>query len=203
MRKLLLAGTALLTLTMALPAYAQDSDAAAGAGAAVGATTGGTIGFLLGGPVGAIIGGFSGAVIGGTVSEAAVTYAGNHPVEQVYLDTDLDVGVKVSSDVTLYPIEGEDDLSYFYANGRVWIVATSSGEIVASPGFVVPETAVAYVKANPTASVTVEGDVAPGFVVAGDVDVVDVPEARGYAYLYVNDRPALVDARSRTVIWIE
>ncbi|MBL8600056.1 MAG: DUF1236 domain-containing protein [Devosia sp.] len=203
MRKLLLAGTALLTLTMALPAYAQDSDAAAGAGAAVGATTGGTIGFLLGGPVGAIIGGFSGAVIGGTVSEAAVTYAGNHPVEQVYLDTDLDVGVKVSSDVTLYPIEGEDDLSYFYANGRVWIVATSSGEIVASPGFVVPETAVAYVKANPTASVTIEGDVAPGFVVAGDVDVVDVPEARGYAYLYVNDRPALVDARSRTVIWIE
>lgn len=203
MRKLLLAGTALLTLTMALPAYAQDSDAAAGAGAAVGATTGGTIGFLLGGPVGAIIGGFSGAVIGGTVSEAAVTYAGNHPVEQVYLDADLDVGVKVSSDVTLYPIEGEDDLSYFYANGRVWIVATSSGEIVASPGFVVPETAVAYVKANPTASVTIEGDVAPGFVVAGDVDVVDVPEARGYAYLYVNDRPALVDARSRTVIWIE
>ncbi len=203
MRKLLLAGTALLTLTMALPAYAQDNDAAAGAGAAVGATTGGTIGFLLGGPVGAIIGGFSGAVIGGTVSEAAVTYAGNHPVEQVYLDTDLDVGVKVSSDVTLYPIEGEDDLSYFYANGRVWIVATSSGEIVASPGFVVPETAVAYVKANPTASVTIEGDVAPGFVVAGDVDVVDVPEARGYAYLYVNDRPALVDARSRTVIWIE
>ncbi|OJX48082.1 DUF1236 domain-containing protein [Devosia sp. 66-22] len=203
MRKLLLAGTALLTLTMALPAYAQDSDAAAGAGAAVGATTGGTIGFLLGGPVGAIIGGFSGAVIGGTVSEAAVTYAGNHPVEQVYLDTDLDVGVKVSSDVTLYPIEGEDDLSYFYANGRVWIVTTSSGEIVASPGFVVPETAVAYVKANPTASVTIEGDVAPGFVVAGDVDVVDVPEARGYAYLYVNDRPALVDARSRTVIWIE
>jgi hypothetical protein len=203
MRKLLLAGTALLTLSTALPAFAQDNDAAAGAGAAVGATTGGTIGFLLGGPVGAIIGGFSGAVIGGSVSDAAVSYAGNHPVEQVYLDTDLDVGVKVSSDVTLYPIEGEDDLSYFYANGRVWIVSTSSGEIVASPGFVVPETAVAFVKANPTASVTIEGDVAPGFVVDADVDVVDVPDARGYAYFYVNDRPALVDARSRTVIWIE
>ena len=187
MRKLLLAGTALLTLSTALPAFAQDNDAAAGAGAAVGA----------------IIGGFSGAVIGGSVSDAAVSYAGNHPVEQVYLDTDLDVGVKVSSDVTLYPIEGEDDLSYFYANGRVWIVSTSSGEIVASPGFVVPETAVAFVKANPTASVTIEGDVAPGFVVDADVDVVDVPDARGYAYFYVNDRPALVDARSRTVIWIE
>ncbi len=50
----------------------------------------------------------------------------------------------VSSDVKLYPIEGEDDLSYFYANGRVWIVVTSTGEIVASPGYVVPESAVAW-----------------------------------------------------------
>ncbi len=204
MRKLLLAGAALLTLSTALPAFAQDSDGSgAGAGAAVGATTGGTIGFLVGGPIGAIIGGFSGAVIGGTVSEAAVSYAGTHPVEQVYVDGDLDVGVKVSSDVTLYPIEGEDDLSYFYANGRVWIVSTSSGEIVASPGFVVPESAVAYVKANPTESITIDADVEPGFVVDADVDVVDIPEARGYAYFYVDDRPALVDARSRTVIWIE
>lgn len=200
MRKLLTASVALLTLSTAVPAMAQDGS---GAGAAVGATTGGTIGFLLGGPVGAIIGGFSGAVIGGTVSEAAVTYAGNHPVEQVYVDTDFDVGVKVSSDVKLYPIEGDDELSYFYANGRVWIVSNASGEIVASPGYVVPETAVAYVKANPTASVTIDGDVAPGFVVDANVDIVDVPDARGYAYFYVGDRPALVDARSRTVIWIE
>jgi hypothetical protein len=203
MRKIILATAAILTLSTALPALAQSNDAATGAGAVVGGTTGGTIGFLLGGPVGAVIGGFSGAVIGGSVSDAAVSYAGNHPVDQVYLDTELDVGVKVSGDVKLYPIEGDDDLSYFYANGRVWIVSTSSGEIVASPGYVIPETAVAYVKAHPTTSVTIKGDVSPGFVVDPTVDVVDVPEARGYAYFYVDDRPALVDARSRTVIWIE
>jgi hypothetical protein len=202
MRKLILASVAILTLSTAIPAYAQDSDAA-GAGAAVGAGTGATLGFIFGGPVGAIIGGFSGAVIGGTVSEAAIEYAGNHPVEQVYLDADLDVGVAVSSDVTLYPIEGEEDLSYFYANGRVWIVSESSGEIVASPGYVVPETAVAYVRSNPSASVTIDGDVGAGFVVGDDVDLVEIPDARGYAYFYVDDRPALVDARSRTVIWIE
>lgn len=202
MRKIILAGAALLSLSTALPAFAQSNDAATGVGTVAGATTGGTIGFFLGGPLGAIIGGFTGAVIGGSVSEAAVTYAGNHPVDQVYIDSDLDVGVKVSSDVTLYPIEGEDDLSYFYANGRVWIVATSSGEIVASPGYVVPETAVAYVKANPTASITIDGDVAPGSVFDADVDLVDVPDARGYAYVYVDDRPALIDARSRTVIWV-
>ena len=198
-----MATAAVLTLSTALPAIAQDNDAAAGAGAAVGATTGGTIGFFVGGPLGAIIGGFTGAVIGGSVSEAAVTYAGNNPVESVYLDTDLDVGVTVSSDVKLYPIEGEDDLSYFYANGRVWIVVTSTGEIVASPGYVVPESAVAYIKANPTASIEIDGDVEPGFVIDADVDVAEIPDARGYAYFYVDDRPALVDARSGTVIWIE
>ena len=203
MRKLILATAAVLTLSTALPAIAQDNDAATGAGAAVGATTGGTIGFFVGGPLGAIIGGFTGAVIGGSVSEAAVTYAGNNPVESVYLDTDLDVGVTVSSDVKLYPIEGEDDLSYFYANGRVWIVVTSTGEIVASPGYVVPESAIAYVKANPTASIEIDGDVEPGFVIDADVDVAEIPDARGYAYFYVDDRPALVDVRSSTVIWIE
>jgi hypothetical protein len=201
MRKLILASAAILTLSATLPVYAQDNTAA-GAGAAVGATTGGTLGFIFGGPIGAIIGGFSGAIIGGTVSEAAVSYAGNHPVEQIYLDTDLDVGVKVSSDVTLYPIEGDDDLSYFYANGRVWIVSNSSGEVVASPGFVVPETAVTYIRSNPTTSVTISGSVEPGFTVDSDIDLVDVPDARGYAYFYVDDRPALVDVRSRTVIWI-
>lgn len=203
MRKLILASVAILGLSTALPVYAQDSDAAAGAGAAVGATTGGTLGFILGGPVGAIIGGFSGAILGGTVSEAAVTYAGNNPVEQVWLETDLDVGVRVSSDVTLYPIEGEEDLSYFYANGRVWIVTTSSGEIVASPGYVVPESAVAYVRANPSASLTISGSLEPGYVVGDDVELTVIPEADGYAYFYSDDRAAVVDARSRTVIWVE
>ena len=203
MRKLILAGAAILSLSTALPAFAQDSDAAGAAGATIGATTGGTIGFLLGGPVGAIIGGFSGAVIGGTTSEAAVAYAGNNPVDPIFVDTELDVGVKVSSDIKLYPIEGEDDLSYFYANGRVWIVSNSTMEIVSSPGFFVPESAGAYVKANPTTSVTIDGDVSPGFVVDADIEVADIPDAQGYAYFYVDDRPALLDARSRTVIWIE
>lgn len=203
MHKILLAGAALLSLTAAYPALAQDGDAAAGAGAVVGATTGGTIGFILGGPIGAIIGGFSGAMIGGTVSESAVAYAGNNPVEQVYLDTDLDVGVTVSSDVTLYPVDDEDDLSYFYANNRVWIVDTSTGEIVASPGYVIPESAVAYVKANPTDSVTIDGEIVAGYVIEDDVEFADVPDARGYGYFYVDGRPALVDTRSRTIIWIE
>jgi hypothetical protein len=202
MRKFLLTSTALLALAAAVPA-AQAQDAGVAVGTAAGATTGGTLGFIFGGPIGAVIGGFTGAMIGGSVSDAAIEYAGNNPVDVVYLDADLDVGVKVSSDVKLYPIEGDDEHSYFYANNRVWIVSNATGEIVASPGYVVSERAVAYIKANPTASITIDGDVGPGFTLSSDIDIVDVPEASGYAYVYVDDRPALVDAGTRTVIWIE
>jgi hypothetical protein len=192
-------GAALLALTAASPALSQDN----AAGATAGAATGGTLGFILGGPVGAIVGGFSGAIIGSTVSDASISFAGSHPVEQVYIDADVDVGFKVGESVKVYPIDGDEAHGYFYANNRVWIVDRSTGEVVASPGFVISERAVAYVKDNPTASVTISGDVAPGFVLDSDVTFTDVPDVKGYAYLYVNDHPALVDAHSRTIVWIE
>ena len=92
MRKILLAGAALLSLGAALPAYAQTvrTDIAPAAGA----TTGATLGFLFGGPIGAVIGGFSGAAIGTAVDNADVTYVGTHPVEQVYINGDIGVGYK-------------------------------------------------------------------------------------------------------------
>jgi uncharacterized protein YcfJ len=105
MRKLLLAGVAVLSLGAAtLPsAYAAST-----LGAAAGATTGSTLGFIFGGPVGAIVGGFSGAIVGSTVPDASVTFAGTHPVEQVYLKDHVKVGYKVGSTVKLYPIDGDD-----------------------------------------------------------------------------------------------
>ena len=56
---------------------------------------------------------------------------------------------------------------------------------------------------QPTGPAPKIATVEPGFTVDADVALVDVPDARGYAYFYVDDRPALVDTRSRTVIWIE
>jgi hypothetical protein len=201
MRKLLLAGVAVLALGAAAPAIAQDSNAA-GAGAAAGATAGGTLGFIFGGPIGAIIGGFSGAVIGSGVADATITYAGNHPVDVVYVDDNLDVGYKVSGSLKVYPIEGDDAHGYFYANNRVWIVDLGTGEIVASPGFVVSEKAVAFVKANPTTSITFSGNLAAGAQIGGDVTLTDVPDVTGYGYVYLNDRPALVDTRTHVVVWV-
>ncbi len=121
--------------------------------------------FSLGGPVGAIVGGWAGAVIGGeaAVSDASIRYAGENPVDVVYLDSDLTVGAKIGDDVTIHPIEGDDQYGYIYANNRVYIIDLESHEVVQSPGYLIPNEAVSYVEANPTASISVDGDLGPGF----------------------------------------
>jgi len=203
MRKLVLTGAALLalgSLTLAAPAEAQSRTNLA---PAAGATTGATLGFIFGGPVGAIVGGFSGALVGSAVSDASVSFVGTHPVEQIYISDRLNVGAHVATNVKLYPIDGDDAHVYFYANNRAWIVDKASGKIVASPGFLVSEKAVAYVKAHPTESITFSGTLSPGIKLKNGTHVTAVPDAEGYGYVYLNDRPALVDTGSRTVVWIE
>jgi hypothetical protein len=205
MRKFLMLGVAVLSLAAAAPAIAQDNnDAEATVGATAGGATGGTLGFLLGGPVGAIVGGFAGAVIGGeaAVSPEVIAYAGENPVEPVYLDTELQVGTVVGDEVTVYPVEGNDQFGYFYANNRVYIVDMASMEIVQSPGFLIPEDAVAFVEANPTTSIDFEGELAAGVALDGDIEIAAIPDHTDYGYVYIEDRPALVDLDSRTVVWV-
>ena len=205
MRKLLLLGVALVSLGAAAPSLAQSSKTGdAVAGSAVGGATGGTIGFLLGGPVGAIVGGWAGAVIGGeaAVSDASIRFAGENPVDVVYLDSDLTVGAKIGDDVTIHPIEGDDQYGYIYANNRVYIIDLESHEVVQSPGYLIPNETVTFVESNPTASISVDGDIAPGFELSADVALNDIPDNRTYKYVYINDRPVLVDASSHTVVWV-
>jgi hypothetical protein len=207
MRKIGIATLALVAAVSAAvitPTVGQDTDAQATAGATAGGLTGGTIGFFVGGPLGAIIGGWAGAVIGAdaAVSETSIRFAGENPVEPVYLDAAIDVGYRVNGELTIYPIEGDDQYGYFYANGRVWIVDMTTMEVVHSPGYVVRDEAVAYVQANPSASVQFSGTLAVGAEVGADLELVPVPGENQIMYVYVDDRPVLVDARSRMVIWI-
>src|ERR1700750_2157360 len=116
MRKLALAGAAVLalgTLTFAMPADAQT--ARTNLAPAAGATTGATLGFVFGGPIGAIIGGFSGAALGSAVSDTDVTFVGNHPVDQVYVNGHIGVGYKVGTRTNLHDIDGDPNHGYFYA----------------------------------------------------------------------------------------
>ena len=210
MKKLLLASMAALSLA-AFPAFAQDQvvgtqpDAEAGAviGATGGGTTGAVIGGLLGGPIGAVIGGFAGATIGAEagIATSSVDYVATHPVEPIYLDSAMDVGFVVPAEVNVYPIEGDAAYGYIYANDRVWIVDLETRAAVLSPGYLVPQAAADFAVANPVTSVEAQGDVVVGYVLPDGTEVTTIPDSR-YGYVYLGDRPALVDSSTNTVIWI-
>jgi hypothetical protein len=209
MKKFLLASVAAIAL-IATPAFAQisqspETDDDAVIGGTAGAATGGALGFLVGGPIGAIIGGFTGAVLGAeaSVPDETIVYAGNHPVAPVVIDSGLSVGSTVPESVTIYPVEPTPEYGYLYANNRVYIVENTNRQIVYSPGFVVPEGAVAFVESNPMPSVQISGAVEAGATLDGTIEVAAIPDYPAYGYIYVNDRPALVDMGSHTVIWVK
>jgi hypothetical protein len=202
MRKFLALGVALATLSVAMPAMSQDSNTAAGA--TVGAATGGTIGFFLGGPIGAIFGGFAGATLGASaaVDEASIRFAGEHPVDPVLLEGDLEIGATLDADVEIHPIEGDDQFGYIYADNRVWIVDLETRAIVQSPGFIVPERVIAFVEENELDPVEFEGELEAGVVLDADIELAEIPDSEFFGYVYVDGRPALVDLGTRTVIWV-
>lgn len=206
MKTMILASVAALSLAVAAPAIAQDkTDAGATIGATGGGAGGAALGFLAGGPIGAVIGGFAGAVIGAEagVSATTVEYAGAHPVEPVVIDGAVDVGTAVPESVKIYPVEGDNQYGYIYANGRVWIVDESNRTLVQSPGYVVSQSSADYAMNNPVGSTNVNGDVVVGYAVPADVQVTAVPNDNYYGYVYLNDRPALVDMSNRTVVWVK
>ena len=138
MKKLLIAGAAILSLAAVTPSFAQDSDSNAIVGGTAGGVSGAVAGGLIFGPIGAIIGGFTGAVIGAeVVSDASVEYVRLNPTEPVVIEGELEVGYVVPDDVELHIIEGDPDHAYFYTNDRVWFVDLETRTVVYSPGIVV------------------------------------------------------------------
>lgn len=214
MKKVLLASVAAISLAgVTLPAFAQDvvvgvegkasAEGGAVVGAAGGGTTGAVVGGLLGGPIGAVIGGFAGATIGAEagIATSSVGYAGANPVEPIYFDGTADVGYVLPADVVIYPIQGDPAYGYVYANDRVWIVDLQSRALVQSPGYLVPQTSADYATANPVTPLEFSGDVVVGQVLPNGSVVSTIPDSP-YGYVYFGDRPALVDAQTNTVIWI-
>jgi hypothetical protein len=206
MRNLLLASVAILALGTA-PAFAQsnDADTNAAIGGSVGGTTGAAAGFFIGGPVGAVIGGFTGALIGSEagVNATTIDYASNNPVDLVTIESGLEIGSVLDDDIDIYPVEGDDEFGYIYANNRVYIVNLESREIVQSPGYLVPRETIDYIEANPVASISFDGELTTGLEVGDDVDIIAVPSNPSYGYVYVNDEPVLIDLGTRRVIYLD
>lgn len=175
------------------------------AGVAVGGTAGAVTGAVVGGPVGAVVGGFAGAMLGSAaaVPEPAVEYVVAHPTEQVVIEGGVSEGARIPETVTLTPIPDHPDYAYIYSDGRPVIVERERRRVVYSPGYVVPERTVRYVRENRREPVMVRERVAVGTVMPSDVELVPVPDDPAYAYVYTDDGPVLVNRGSRRVVWVQ
>ena len=224
MRRFLLTSTAVLTLGLG-PVLAQESpvdvpnandpvaqdpsvsasqDDGQAAGTAAGGITGAIAGAVVGGPVGAVIGGFAGATLGSAASvpEPAVGYVVANPVEPVAVETEVTAGTVLPEAVTLHPIPEYPDYAYVYTNDRPVIARADTREVVYSPGYVLPEQTVTYVESNPVDPIVVEGDLAVGATIPADAELRPIPDNPRFSYVYVDNRPAIVDPGSRTVVWV-
>ena len=192
-----------ITFMAGAPARAQSDDAFVGT--AAGGTTGAIAGAVVGGPIGAIIGGFAGATLGAasSVPEPVVAYTTAHPVDPAYVRSDVRVGARVSPAVNVYDVPRYPDYGYFYANDRVYIVDRGSGQVVYSPGYVVPRRTIRYVEQRPVRPSEVQmAPPAQGRPLPLDVPMQPIPSSPIYSYVYLEGQPVIVDNRTRTVVWI-
>ncbi len=210
MRKILIAGAA-LALLGATAAHADDRDKEVLGGAAGGAA-GAAAGAVVGGPVGAVVGGVVGLAIGAeaAVPEDARVYVMENPTPPVVLQGQVTADTRFDNTVTLTPIPDHPDLAYVYVDNRPVIVRVDSRQVVYAPEVEttasisadIPETTITYVERHPLEPVILEGPVEAGMVVPQSVQIVEVPESPSYGYIYVDQRPVLVDRSSREVIWV-
>ncbi|MGB3875100.1 DUF1236 domain-containing protein [Shinella zoogloeoides] len=210
MRKILMAGAA-LALLGATAAHADDRDKEALGGAAGGAA-GAAAGAVVGGPIGAVVGGVAGFAIGAdaAVPDDARVYVMENPTPPVVLEGPVTAETRFDDSVTLTPIPEHPDLAYVYVDNRPVIVRTDSRQVIYAPdvqatGSIssdIPEATITYVERHPVDPVILEGPVEAGMVVPDTVQIVDVPENPNYGYIYVDQRPVLVDRGSRQVIWV-
>lgn len=210
MRKILIAGAA-LALLGATAAHADDRDKEVLGGAAGGAA-GAAAGAVVGGPVGAVVGGVVGLAIGAeaAVPEDARVYVMENPTPPVVLQGQVTADTRFDNTVTLTPIPDHPDLAYVYVDNRPVIVRVDSRQVVYAPEVEttasisadIPETTITYVERHPVEPVILEGPVQAGTVIPQTVQIVEVPENPNYGYIYVDQRPVLVDRSSREVIWV-
>ena len=88
----------------------------------------------------------------------------------------------------------------FFIAGPVGAVV--GGVLGAGVGSGVSDDAVTYARAHHEESVSYDGDIRPGYRVGHGLHMYAVPNDEKYSYVYVNDRPVLVDNGTNTVVWV-
>ncbi|GAA5542772.1 MULTISPECIES: DUF1236 domain-containing protein [Brucella] len=145
------------------------------------------------------------------VPQSARDYVIAHPVDPVVIQDDIAQGYVVPEAVVVRPIPDNPDFGYIYVNGEPVIVSMQNRQVVyydegpnaGPPVPVVPDDVVTFIESHPIEPITIEGELTEGMVIPEDVPLVAVPDQPNYSYVYIDQRPALVEPQTRRVIWVK
>lgn len=85
--------------------------------------------------------------------------------------------------------------------GPVGAIVGGFAGLVLGAETAVPEPAVQYVVANPVQPVPFEGELVAGAPVPETINVYEIPDYPDYGYVYLNNRPVVVDMNNRQVVY--
>ena len=80
--------------------------------------------------------------------------------------------------------------------------AVVGGAIGAGAGATIAAADEDYVRGHRVESIKYDGDLKVGYHVGHGLKLYAVPSDEKYSYVYVNDRPVLIDNSSQAVVWI-
>jgi hypothetical protein len=138
------------------------------------------------------------------VPQRAREYVIAHPADPVVIDDNLSQGYVIPQNVVVHPIPESPGYGYIYVDGRPVIVSMENRQVVylSDDSSAIPDDAIVYVERNPVDTVMIDGPVRAGTVIPDDVPLAEIPGQPRYSYVYVDQRPALVDSGTRRVVWV-
>ncbi|MHC1549645.1 DUF1236 domain-containing protein [Phyllobacterium sp. K27] len=143
------------------------------------------------------------------VPQSARDYVIANPSDPVVIEDELSPGYVVPEDIVIREIPESPGYGYIYVDDRPVIVSTDNRQVVylsdagaPSAGDAFPDEAITYVEKHPSDPVVFEGELTTGAVIPADVPLVEVPDQPRYSYIYVDDRPALIETETRRVVWV-
>lgn len=138
------------------------------------------------------------------VPQRARDYVIAHPADPVVIDDNISQGYVVPKHIVVHPIPDDPGYGYIYVDGRPVIVSIENRQVVYLSDDVsaIPDDAITYVERNPVDTVMIDGPIHRGTVIPDDIPLAEIPDQPHYSYVYVNQKPALVDSGTRRVVWV-
>lgn len=139
-----------------------------------------------------------------TVQEYVIT----HPADPVIIKENITVGYVLPQTVQVHPIPDDPSFGYIYVDGDPVIVSMDNRQVVyyaeePNSGPLIPTGIVTYIESNPLPPVVYEGEIVEGTVIPDTLPLKVIPDQPSYSYIYINERPALVETNTRRILWVK